>query len=67
MDHLSSSFESHNRGLAQLVERYPYKVDVIGSNPVAPTSLLNAVWSTETAHGLFTVPRFSRFREDFQD
>ena len=25
------------RRLAQLVERHPYKVDVIGSNPVSPT------------------------------
>ena len=24
--------------LAQLVERHPYKVDVIGSNPVLPTT-----------------------------
>lgn len=28
-----------SRGLAQLVERHPYKVDVIGSSPVAPTIL----------------------------
>jgi hypothetical protein len=27
-------------GLAQLVERFPYKEDVGGSNPSAPTSLL---------------------------
>jgi hypothetical protein len=26
-----------DRGIAQLVERHPYKVDVIGSSPVAPT------------------------------
>lgn len=29
-----------NRDLAQLVERHPYKVDVIGSNPVVPTNFL---------------------------
>ena len=27
--------------LAQLVERYPYKVDVTGSSPVVPTILIN--------------------------
>ena len=29
-----------NRGLAQLVERHPYKVNVAGSTPVPPTKLL---------------------------
>jgi hypothetical protein len=28
---------SSSRGLAQLVERHPYKVDVVGSNPAFPT------------------------------
>lgn len=27
-----------NRELAQLVERHPYKVDVVGSNPAFPTN-----------------------------
>lgn len=27
----------NDRELAQLVERHPYKVDVVGSNPAFPT------------------------------
>ncbi len=34
--------EYTNRRLAQLVERYPYKVDVIGSSPVSPTKSLES-------------------------
>jgi hypothetical protein len=30
-----------SRGLAQLVERHPYKVDVAGSSPVPPTEFSN--------------------------
>jgi hypothetical protein len=33
-----SSLKMHDRDLAQLVERHPYKVDVIGSIPVVPTN-----------------------------
>lgn len=37
ISHSKLLFISLSRALAQLVERYPYKVDVIGSNPVGPT------------------------------
>lgn len=32
-----STLVLYHRELAQLVERHPYKVDVIGSSPVLPT------------------------------
>ena len=33
-----ASLKMYDRDLAQLVERHPYKVDVIGSSPVVPTN-----------------------------
>ncbi len=34
--------EKSNRELAQLVERHPYKVDVVGSSPAFPTKYLES-------------------------
>jgi hypothetical protein len=37
-----NGFLQHAGRLAQLAERHPYKVDVVGSTPTAPTKL--SVW-----------------------
>jgi hypothetical protein len=34
-------FPLRHRELAQLVERHPYKVDVVGSSPAFPTKIKN--------------------------
>ncbi len=42
-----------NRELAQLLERHPYKVDVVGSSPAFPTKTSAEAWSA------FRFPNFS--------
>lgn len=41
-----------NRGLAQLVERHPYKVNVAGSTPVPPTIFSNLQFSDGPVLGI---------------
>jgi hypothetical protein len=43
--------ENSNRGLAQLVERHPYKVDVVGSSPASPTKYLKSLINLKSSIG----------------
>src|SRR5690606_16548128 len=55
---------SSSRGLAQLVERHPYKVDVVGSNPAAPTKFCQAKLAL---FSIFDYRPHSRLRQYFQN
>ena len=56
-----------DRELAQLVERHPYKVDVVGSNPAFPTIFHNGKCDSKPPHhGGFLVSRsihFTKFKK----